>query len=202
MACSPGRFQSRSERWTMPSTSPSRPMNRPNSVLFLTSPSTVEPTGCFSAKASHGLCRVCLRPSEMRRLTGSTSRISTSTSCEVETILPGWTFFLVQRHFGDVDQAFDARLQLDEGAVVGDVGDAARELGADRVLGLDALPRIGLQLLHAERDAVGLVVDLDDLHLDRAGRWSATSVGWLTRRQAMSVTCSRPSMPPRSTNAP
>ena len=70
------------------------------------------------------------------------------------------------RHFGDVDQAFDARLQLDEGAVVGDVGDAALELGADRVLGLDALPRIGLELLHAERDAVGLVVDADDLHLD------------------------------------
>ena len=31
----------------------------------------------------------------MRRFTGSTSRIITSTSCEVETILPGWTFFLV-----------------------------------------------------------------------------------------------------------
>src|SRR4249919_2143870 len=35
MTCSPGRFQSRSERWTMPSTSPSSPRNRPNSVLFL-----------------------------------------------------------------------------------------------------------------------------------------------------------------------
>ena len=30
----------------------------------------------------------------------------------------------------------------------------------------------------------------------------STSVGWLTRRHAISVTCSRPSMPPRSTNAP
>ena len=29
-----------------------------------------------------------------------------------------------------------------------------------------------------------------------------TSLGWRTRRQAMSVMCSRPSMPPRSTNAP
>ena len=37
--------------------------------------------------------------------------------------------------------------------------------GADRILGLDALPRIVEQLLHAERDAVGLVVDLDDLDL-------------------------------------
>ena len=32
---------------------------------------------------------VCLRPSEMRRLTESTSSTCTSTSCEVETILPG-----------------------------------------------------------------------------------------------------------------
>src|SRR5262249_33728609 len=62
-------------------------------------------------------------------------------------------------------QAFDARLELDEGAVVGDVGDAALDAGAERILGLDALPRIVEQLLHAERDAVGLVVDLDDLDL-------------------------------------
>jgi len=64
-----------------------------------------------------------------------------------------------------VDQAFDARLQFDERAVVGDVGDAAGEARVERVLPLDALPRIIQQLLHAERDAVGLVVDLDDLHL-------------------------------------
>src|SRR5436190_6891380 len=69
------------------------------------------------------------------------------------------------RHFRDVDQAFDARLQFDERAVVGDVGDAAGEAGVERILGLDALPRIVQQLLHAERDAVGLVVDLDDLDL-------------------------------------
>src|SRR6266700_7729951 len=69
------------------------------------------------------------------------------------------------RHFRDVDQALDARLQLHEGAVVGDVGDAALELGIDRELGLDALPRIVEQLFHAERDTVGLVVDLDDLDL-------------------------------------
>src|SRR5262249_15582729 len=69
------------------------------------------------------------------------------------------------RHLGDVDQALDARLELDDRAVVGDVGHAALEAGADRELGLDALPRIIEQLLHAERDAMGLVVDLDDLDL-------------------------------------
>src|SRR6185312_15259382 len=69
------------------------------------------------------------------------------------------------RHLGDVDQAFDARLELDERAVVGDVGDTAVEAGVQRILRLDALPRIVQQLLHAERDAVRLVVDLDDLDL-------------------------------------
>src|SRR5271165_4138232 len=142
----------------MPSTSPSRPMKRPNSVLFLTSPSTVEPTGCFSAKASHGFCKVCLRPSEMRRLAASTSSTWTSTS--------GMDVLLGPRHFRDVNKAFDARLELDERAVVGDVGDAALQLLADVVAGLDRRPRIFLQLLHAERDAVRLVVDLDDAHLD------------------------------------
>ena len=35
------------------------------------------------------------------------------------------------------------------------------------ILGLDAGPRIGLQLLHAEADALRLGVDAHDLHLDR-----------------------------------
>ena len=101
----------------------------------------------------------------MRRLTGSTSRICTSTSCEVETILPGCTFFLVHDISETWIRPFDAGLELHERAVVGDVGDAAGEARADRILRLDALPRIVEQLLHAERDAVGLVVDLDDLDL-------------------------------------
>src|SRR5712691_7186445 len=69
------------------------------------------------------------------------------------------------RHLGHVDEALDAGLELHEGAVVGDVGDAALEARAHRELRLDPLPRIGEELLHAQRDAVGLVVDLDDLDL-------------------------------------
>src|SRR5205823_1733332 len=69
------------------------------------------------------------------------------------------------RHFRNVDQAFDARLQFDERAVVGDVGDAAGKARIERILRLDALPRIVQQLPHAERDTMGLVVDLDDLDL-------------------------------------
>ncbi len=58
-------------------------------------------------------------------------------------------------------------LQLDERTVVGDVRDGALDLLAIRILGRDAIPRIGLELLHAERDAVGFLVDADDLNLDR-----------------------------------
>ena len=81
--------------------------------------------------------------------------------------LAGMDVLLGPAHLGDVDQAFDARLQLHERAVVGDVGHRALEAGADRILGLDAGPRVGLQLLHAEADALRLGVDADDLHLDR-----------------------------------
>ena len=81
--------------------------------------------------------------------------------------LAGVDVLLGPAHLGDVDQAFDARLQLHEGAVVGDVRDGALEAGADRILGLDRRPRIGLQLLHAEADALRLRVDADDLHLHR-----------------------------------
>src|SRR5262249_25672875 len=70
-------------------------------------------------------------------------------------------------HFGNVDEAFDARLDLDECTVVGDVRDRSSDLLADRVLRTDAIPRIALELLHAERDTMGFLVDADDLHLDR-----------------------------------
>ena len=42
-----------------------------------------------------------------------------------------------------------------------------RERAADRILGGGAFPRIALELLHAEADALRLAVDADDLHLHR-----------------------------------
>ena len=70
-------------------------------------------------------------------------------------------------HFGDVDQALDPRHQLNKGTVVGDVGDAAVELGANREFRCHGLPWIGLQLLHAQRDALSFAVELDHLYFDR-----------------------------------
>ena len=70
-------------------------------------------------------------------------------------------------HFRNVDQAFDARLDFHECTVIGDVRDLAGNLGAERILRADGVPRIRLELLHAERDTMGFLVDADDLHLDR-----------------------------------
>src|SRR5437867_4004783 len=70
------------------------------------------------------------------------------------------------RHFGDVDQALDPRLELDERAVVRDRDDLALHARAHRVLRGHVLPGVRLQLLQAEADALALPVDVEDLDLD------------------------------------
>jgi hypothetical protein len=66
-------------------------------------------------------------------------------------------------HLGDVHQALDALLDLDEGAVVGEVGDLAEQARALRVAARNADPRILAELLQAERDAVLLLIELEHL---------------------------------------
>ena len=62
---------------------------------------------------------------------------------------------LAPRHLADVDQPFDARLELDERAVVGEADDLAAHARADRIALHHVRPRIGDELLVAERDALG-----------------------------------------------
>src|SRR5437773_795511 len=69
-------------------------------------------------------------------------------------------------HLGDVHQAFDPGLELHEGAVVGDRDHLALDAGADGVLRRHVLPRIRLQLLQAEADALALPVDVEHLDLE------------------------------------
>ena len=64
------------------------------------------------------------------------------------------------RHLRDVDQPFDALLDFDECAVVGQADDLAANPGVRRVVGRSVLPRIVLQLLEAQRDAFLLSVEL------------------------------------------
>ena len=150
----------------MPSTPPSRPMNRPNSVMLRIGPSTTEPFGMGGEEGVPGIVLGLLEAERDAALLGVDLEDLHLDLLAGGDDLAGMDVLLGPAHLGDVDQALDARLQLHEGAVVGDVGDRALEAGADRILGLDAGPRIGLQLLHAEADALRLRVDAHDLHLD------------------------------------
>src|SRR2546426_708849 len=78
----------------------------------------------------------------------------------------GVLYPLGPRHVGDVDQPVDARLELDERAVVGDRHHFALHACAYRVLRGHVLPGVGLQLLQPEADALALPVDVEDLDLD------------------------------------
>ena len=67
---------------------------------------------------------------------------------------------------GDVDEAFDAFLELDERAVGNEIGDLALDVGANGEALLDLVPRILLGLLEAEGDALLLLVDIEDLDFE------------------------------------
>src|SRR5467141_1084129 len=70
-------------------------------------------------------------------------------------------------HVGDVDQAVDARLDLDERAEGGEVADLALEAGADRILLRQRHPGILFGLLHPEGDLLLRLVHLEDDRFDR-----------------------------------
>src|SRR5262249_59045859 len=70
-------------------------------------------------------------------------------------------------HLATVSHACRDGFAPHEGSIVGDVGHRALKARTDRILGLDARPRVRLQLLHAEADALRLGVDAHDLHFDR-----------------------------------
>ena len=66
-------------------------------------------------------------------------------------------------HFADVHQAFDARLQLHERAVIGKAHDLSAQLLANRVALNHRRPWIGHQLLAAQGDAALFLVVLQNL---------------------------------------
>src|SRR2546423_1656283 len=70
-------------------------------------------------------------------------------------------------HLRDVDEAFDARLKLDERAVVGHARNHAFHARADNKTLLDRFPRIRQQLFVTETDALAFAVELQnfDLHV-------------------------------------
>src|SRR3954470_7040617 len=69
-------------------------------------------------------------------------------------------------HLADVDEAFDALLELDERTVVGGGDDASFNVRADGITIHSVEPRIGRELLEPERDALLFVVVLQNFYLD------------------------------------
>ena len=104
-----------------------------------------------------------------------------------------------------MQQAFQARLQLDEDAEVGDLGDLALDdLPGQVVVGDGLQPRVLGELLEAQGDALLFLVHGQDDALDFVALLEqlggmADLLGPATGRE----TCSRPSMPSSiSTKAP
>src|SRR5208282_4237159 len=80
--------------------------------------------------------------------------------------LAGVLRFIAPTDVGDVDQALDALLDFDEGAEIGHAADAPSDDEADGIFVAEGEPGIGQGLLHAERDAALLGIDLEDFHLE------------------------------------
>ena len=105
-------------------------------------------------------------PSEMRRSVGIHAEDNRVDFVAGLDQLRGMLHALRPGHLGDVNQSFDALLELDERAVVGDRENAAADVCADRIALRGIEPRIRRELLEAERDALLVLVELQHLHLD------------------------------------
>src|SRR5438128_7220095 len=73
---------------------------------------------------------------------------------------------LAPGHFGNVNQSLDARLQFNEGTVVGQVDDFPGNPRADRIYLAHERPRIVCQLLVSKRHAFLVAVVFQDLYGD------------------------------------
>src|SRR5438270_6698073 len=80
--------------------------------------------------------------------------------------LRGMSYVAGPAHLGDVHEPFNPRLQLHEGAVVRNRYDLSLHPRTNRILRGDILPGIRLQLLEAERNALALPVDVENLDLE------------------------------------
>ena len=138
----------------------------PNSVRLRTLPLIFVPTGYLLDQLVPGIALDLLeaeRDAPRRRIDAEHHRLDVVADVEdLRRVLDP----LAPRHLADVDEALDARLELDEGAVVGEADRLAADARAGRVAIHDRRPRIGDQLLVAERDALGRLVVLEDHDFD------------------------------------
>src|SRR5690242_779771 len=80
-------------------------------------------------------------------------------------------------HLANVNETFNARFKFDKSAVVGDRNDLAGDAGSDWILLGDILPRIALQLLETEADALARPIDVE--HFDLELRANRDELRWM-----------------------
>jgi hypothetical protein len=105
-----------------------------------------------------------LTPSDSRRCVGVDLQHHRLHELPLLQHLGGMLDALGPTHVGNVDQAVDAFLDLDEGAEIGELANAAFHHRADAVALLDRGPGVRLELLDAQRNAAVL-----GLHLQHHG---------------------------------
>src|ERR1035437_3789567 len=96
----------------------------------------------------------------------------------------GWMFHAPRPgHLADVDEAFHAGFEFHESAVIGDVDHAADDAAVHGVALQHRVPRVRLELLDAERDALLGAVELENndgdvpAHLEHLRRMRDAAVG-------------------------
>jgi hypothetical protein len=142
---------------------PARPTNTPKSVIDLIWPLTLSPFLEFAREILPGI-RQALLHAERNAAALLVDLEDHHFDLVADLHHLGRMHVLVGPvHLGDVHQALDARLDLDEGAVVGEVGDLAEQARALRIAARNADPGVLAQLLQAERHAILLGVELEDL---------------------------------------
>src|ERR1035437_8022349 len=69
-------------------------------------------------------------------------------------------------HLADMDQSLDARIEFHESAVIGDVDHPSDDAAVEGIAVRDGIPRIGLELFDAERDALLGAIEFEDFDGD------------------------------------
>ena len=154
----------RSPTWIIPSMPSPSSTNAPNLVRLVTGPSTIVPAGNFFSISAQGSPSACFSPSETRRsLTPSTT---TSTASPGLTTSEGLRAFLVQ----DISERWisPSRPGSSSTNAPKSVTRVTTPRARSPVLYVLAGfgPRIGRELLHAERNPALDRIDLQNLNVD------------------------------------
>ena len=134
--------------------------------MLVTGPSIADPTGNAASGISPGIPQRLLqseRETLLGRIHGEDDDFDGFARLHH---VAGLAYAFGPRHLGDVDQAFNAGLEFDEEAEIGQPSDGAANALAGFVFVGDRVPGMRLQLLQAERNALLFGINLQDLGFD------------------------------------